>query len=146
MILSVVFSFIFVGCASMPFDFEEPSLSITDITLRNSTGLSPQFDILLHITNPNRIPLYIAGMSYDLYLEGNKVVSGVSNNFPVVEAYGEADVTVNATISLLGSINLLSDLTRRSQDNLTYEFVARLDVGSALPRININRTGDITLR
>ena len=133
------------GCASMPSDFEEPALSITNIALRNSTGLAPQFDIVLNITNPNREPLNIDGMSYEIYLEGNKVVSGVSNNFPLIEPYSEVDVNVKAKINLLGSINLLRDLTKGSQSNIDYKLIAILDIGRSYPRINIQKSGFISL-
>jgi LEA14-like dessication related protein len=139
--IGVVVAFMLAGCAGMPSDFEQPSLTISNIVLRNSTGLAPQFDIVMHITNPNRDPLEIVGMSYEIYLSDNKVVSGVSNDFPVIEPYGEADVSVIAIVNLLGSIQLLRDLTRASQDNLDYEFMAKLDIGRAHPRINIEKSG-----
>ena len=134
------------GCASIPSNFEEPLLTITSIALKNTTGLTPVFDITLHITNPNRDALNIVGMSYEVYLEDNKVVSGVSNVFPVIEAYAEADVKLNAMISLLGSINLLRDLTQTRQDALDYKFVAKMDIGRSQPRINIEKSGKIQLR
>lgn len=134
------------ACASMPTDFEEPGISISNIALRNSTGLTPQFDITLHITNPNRDPLDIAGMSYDIYLEGNKVVSGVSSQFPVIEAYSEADVSVSAMVNIIGGINLLRELSGGAGNTLDYELAARLDIGRSHPRINIKRSGLIRLR
>jgi LEA14-like dessication related protein len=137
---------ILTGCAGMPTEFEKPSMTITSIALKNSNTIAPQFDVTLHITNPNRIPLNIAGMSYDIFLAGNKVVSGVSNNFPVIQPYGEADVQLNAIVSLLGGINLLSDLMRRNRDQIDYEFNARLDVGRMVPRVTISNTGVIPFR
>ncbi|MGY8814935.1 MAG: LEA type 2 family protein [Gammaproteobacteria bacterium] len=141
-ILAILFlnALIIIGCASMPSDFEKPSLSITNIALRNTTGLAPQFDIKLLITNPNRDPLDINGMSYEIYLKGNKVVSGVSNDFPVIEPYSDIVVNVNALVSLLGSINLLRDLARGSQNNIDYKLVAKLDIGR-----NIDKSGIISL-
>jgi len=138
--------FALTGCAGMPTDFEKPSLSITSIALRNSSTVAPQFDVTLHITNPNRIPLNIVGMSYDISLAGNKVVSGVSNNFPVIEPYGEASVQLTAIVSLLGGINLLTDLMGRNRNQIDYEFSARLDVGRLSPRINVSKSGIISLR
>ncbi|MGK0298589.1 MAG: LEA14-like dessication related protein [Gammaproteobacteria bacterium] len=146
-ILAIIFliTFIIVGCAGMPSDFEEPALSVTNIALRNSTGLTPEFDIVLNITNPNREPLDIDGMSYEIYLEGNKVVSGVSNNFPLIEPYSEVDVNVKAKLNLLESINLLRDLTKGSQNNIGYKLIAKLDIGRSYPRIHIQKTGIISL-
>jgi LEA14-like dessication related protein len=133
------------ACASMPSDFQQPAFSIMNIELRNSSGLSPEFEVTLRITNPNRVALDIVGMSYDILLEGNKVVSGVSNDFPEIEPYGEDTVSVKSQISLLGSINLLRDLARRNNDLIRYEFNARLDIGSHYQIIPIAKSGNFAL-
>jgi LEA14-like dessication related protein len=143
-VINIVIALIVAGCANLPSDFEEPSVSIINIDLRNSSGLAPQFDIALRITNPNREPLDISGMSYEIYLEGNKVVSGVSNNFPVIEPYSTVDVNVSAMVSLLGSINFLRGLTTRSESNLDYELRAKIDIGRSYPHVNINKSGVIS--
>ena len=141
----VIFSLL-AGCAGMPSDFEQPSLTISNITVGESRGLVPQFEIVLHITNPNRDPLAIVGMSYEIFLEDNKVVSGVANDFPVIDPYSEADVMVNALVSLVGSINLLRNLANQSGNDIDYKFIAKLDVGRAHPRINIEKSGVISSR
>lgn len=46
------------------------------------TASPPRFEIVLHITNPNRDPLELEGISYTIHLEGNKVMSGVANDLP----------------------------------------------------------------
>ena len=134
------------ACASMPSDFEEPSLTISSIAFRNSNSIAPQFDVMMHITNPNRTALNMVGMSYTIRLAGNKVVTGVANDLPVVEPYGEADVMISAAVSLFGSIRLLNELMTRSPDEIDYAFDAKLDLGRTRPRININRLGVISLR
>jgi LEA14-like dessication related protein len=81
----------FSGCASLSTDFEEPSLQINSIRLINFDGITPQFEIDLHIVNPNRDALELKGLSYTLHLSGRQVVSGATSDLPVVAAYGEAD-------------------------------------------------------
>lgn len=145
--LSIIFVMLLLsGCATIPRDFEEPTLTVISIALRDSNALAPQFDIVMHVTNPNRVALDLVGMSYSVQLAGNKVVTGVANNLPVVEAYGEADILISAAVNLFGSIRLLNDLMIRNPDQIEYVFDARLDVGTMMPRININKTGMISLR
>jgi len=134
------------GCASMPSDFEEPVLTVSSIAFRNSNSITPRFDIQLHITNPNRDPLKLQGMSYTVNLAGNKVVTGVANDLPEVPAYGEADMQISAEVSLFGSIRLLNELMTRQTDQMEYAFEAKLDVGRMRPRIKINHSGSIALR
>jgi len=132
---------LFAGCASLSPDFEEPSLQINSVRLTNFDGITPQFEIDLHIVNPNRDALDLKGLSYTLHLAGKQVVSGATSNLPVVAAYGEADFKIDASVSLLDGLQLLSKLINEYQENITYEFIAKLDLGSFYPTIPITREG-----
>jgi LEA14-like dessication related protein len=132
---------LFGGCASLSPDFEEPSLQINSIRLINFDAMTPQFEIDLHIVNPNRDALHLKGLSYTLDLAGKKVVSGATSDLPVVAAYGEADFKIDASVSLLDGLQLLSKLMNEYQENLTYEFNAKMDLGSFYPTIPIKREG-----
>lgn len=133
--------FFVTACVTTPADFEEPSVSVTSFLPKPSASLTPQFVIVLHITNPNREPLELEGMSYTIHLDGNKVMSGVSNELPTIEPYGEADVILNANADLLGGIQLLNGLMTERKEHIEYEFIAKLDVGLFMPRIEISKTG-----
>ena len=71
LIVAVCIVFI-TACVTTPTDFEEPSVSVTSFKPKISTNISPQFEIVLHVTNPNREPLQLEGMSYTIQLEGIK--------------------------------------------------------------------------
>ena len=137
---------LFVGCATLSPDFEEPSLQINSIRLINFDGLTPQFEIDLHIVNPNRDALELKGLSYTLSLADKRIVSGATSDLPVVAAYGEADFKIDARVSLLDGLQLLSKLMNESQENLVYEFNAKLDLGSFYPTIPIKREGLLNFR
>jgi len=129
------------ACVSMPSDFETPSVSVTSFIPKSMTGISPQFEIVLHVTNPNRDPLVLKGMSYTIHLSGNKVMSGVASHLPTIEPYGEADVTLQATADLLGGFKLLTGLMNEKKQTIDYEFNAKLDVGGFMPRIAVSKKG-----
>lgn len=132
------------ACATMPSDFEQPSVSVTSFIPKSSTGLTPQFDIVLHITNPNRNPLALQGLSYSIHLDGNKVMSGVANDLPEIEPYGETDVELNATANLLGGFKLITGLMNdNNKGHIEYEFKARLDIGRFKPRIEVSKKGKL---
>lgn len=129
------------ACVTMPSDFEQPSVSVTSFAPVSSSGISPQFQIVLHITNPNRKPLVLQGLSYSIHLDGNKVMSGVANNLPEIEPYGETDIELNATANLLGGFKVISGFLNENKESIEYEFKARLDIGRFKPRIEINKNG-----
>lgn len=142
-LLQAFFILFLSACATIPDDFEEPSVSVTSFAPKTSAGITPQFEIILHITNPNREPLELEGMSYTIHLDGNKVMSGVSNDLPIIEPYGEADVTLNATANLLGGFQLITGIMNQSKEHIDYEFKARLDIGAFMPRIAVVKKGTL---
>jgi len=145
-LLTVGFLFLLLlgGCATLSPGFEEPTLQVNSIRLKHSNSLAPEFEISLRVTNPNRGDLSIDGMTYTLNLAGNKVVSGAANDLPTIPAYGEADVKIMATLSLLGGFKLLNDLMNQYQESVGYEIIVRLDVGKFYPRITIQKEGVFT--
>lgn len=140
-LILVLLSLILASCANLTPGFEEPTVDVTSIDLRDSNSLAPEFDIKLRITNPNRDALNIDGMTYTLFLAGNKVVSGVAGDLPGLPGYGEVAVTIRASLSLFGSLNLLNNLMNEYQDSIDYELVTKLDVGRFYPKITVKQQG-----
>ena len=139
--LLILVPVLLAACATLAPGFEEPGVEVTSIRLKNSGSLTPEFDITLRITNPNRDNLMIDGMSYTLYLAGNKLVSGVANDLPSIPAYGEAQMQLSASLSLFGGLSLLNDLASQNPESLDYELITRIDVGRFYPKITIKRQG-----
>lgn len=133
------------ACVSLPDVFEKPEVTVTSFTPIASDSLTPRFKIVLHVTNPNREPLGLEGMSYNIHLEGNKVMSGVANDLPTIEPYGEADVTLDARVNLLSGFNLLTGMMNQYKENIAYEFNAKLDAGTFIPTIHVNKKGELSL-
>lgn len=145
-IVYLVFLMIPVGCATLPSDFKEPGVSVVSVTPTLSDGIAPEFDIKLHVTNPNRSALAIAGLSYTIHLAGNKVVEGVASELPEIAPYGEADVKLHATADLLGGFKLLTGMLANPTDPVDFEFNAQIDIGTFYPMINVNKVGVISLQ
>jgi LEA14-like dessication related protein len=133
------------GCAAVQSDFEKPEVSVTSFRSLPSEGMAPRFLIGLHIINPNRQAISLQGISYQVRLEGRKLLNGVARDLPEVPAYGEADVSVTATADLLSGFRLLTDLLQTRRESVTYELSARLDLGSYLPYVNVVETGELNL-
>ena len=145
LIINLLFLSLLGACATLSPSFEKPSLQVNSIRLINSNGLASNFEILLRVTNPNRDDLSIDGMTYTLSLAGNEIVSGVASDLPTIPAYGEVEVKIMATLSLLGGLKLLNDLANKNQQSIDYELITRLDVGKFYPMITINKKGDFKL-
>lgn len=136
--------FLLVSCATLRPDFEQPQVTVSSFRMLPSQGLVPKFEIGLHVLNPNRIPLQLRGMSYQVELEGHRVLTGVASELPQIAAYGEGEVLVLASPDLLSSISLFTDLMNQPRERFHYNFSARLDVGGLWPKIRVEKTGQIS--
>ena len=134
------------ACTGLRPGFETPTVSVTSLRPLPGEGGGPRFEIGLHIVNPNREALKLQGLAYTVSLEGQKLITGVDNQLPVIEGYGEGDVTLVASPNLLGGIRLIADLMASPRDQFTYSLEAKLDVGAFTPPIRIRDEGQIALR
>jgi LEA14-like dessication related protein len=133
------------GCATLSSDFKQPGVSVKSVVPRVVNSITPQFDIVLQITNPNRNELSVKGITYTIHLAGNRVIQGVGSDFPVIAPYGEAEVTLQATADLIGGLGLLGRLLGDPLTPLDYEFNAQIDIGTFYPMINVNKAGVLSL-
>ena len=133
------------GCATLRPDFETPAVNVSAIRALPSEGLAPRFEIDLHIVNPNRNALHLQGIAYTLKLEGHKILTGVANDLPVIQGYGEGDVTLTASASLLSGIRFISDLIAAQKDVIAYDLEAKLDPGGLRPNIYVTEKGSLDL-
>lgn len=145
LILFTLIVLLAAGCATLRPDYETPTVIISNFRALPSEGIAPRFEIGLHIINPNRDALKLAGISYTVKLEGHKILTGVTNKVPVTEAYGESDIKLAATADLFSSISLLTDLMKTQRNNFNYVLDVKLDVGGFQPNIRVKKEGDISL-
>jgi LEA14-like dessication related protein len=135
---------VLAGCATLPSNFKQPGVSVVSITPRVLNSMTPEFDILLRVSNPNREALEISGLTYQVLLAGSKVVEGVANDLPRIEAYGEEDVTLFARADLVGTLDLLKRLLENPGVPVDYKFSAEIDIGALYPTIRVERFGSFT--
>ncbi|MGB4247644.1 MAG: LEA type 2 family protein [Pseudohongiellaceae bacterium] len=134
-----------LSCSGLQSGFEQPTVSLTSFRMVPSGTAVPRFEIGLQISNPNRTELRLQGISYQIDLEGYRVLSGVSNELPIIAAYGTGDVLLQASPDLLSSVALFSDLLNQRRDSLRFNLEANIDAGSRWRRIRVERSGDVSL-
>ena len=145
LILYTLIILLAAGCATIQSDYEAPSVIITDFRVLPSEGIAPRFEIGLRIINPNREPLEPIGISYTVKLEGHKVLTGVTNKIPVIEAYGESGIKLAATADMFSSISLLTDLMKKKRDTFNYVLNVKMDIGGLRSNVHVNKEGSISL-
>jgi hypothetical protein len=131
------------ACAYMRPGYEAPSVTVNSFRAIPSQGALPNFKIGLHVTNPNREPLSLVGISYVINLDGYDVIKGVGKDLPVIEPYGTGQFTVTAVASMLARIRLFAELLDTPKEQFAYTLKAKLDFGAFQPAIRIEDSGPI---
>ncbi len=125
--------------------FETPSVSLTNFKVLPGNELVPTFEIGLHVVNPNRVALKLQGLSYQVELEGHQILYGVANQLPVIDAYGQGDVVLQARPDLFSTLKLFSALMNQPRETFGFNFNATLDIGTFFPKIKVTKSGEISL-
>jgi len=138
-------AFILVSCLPLLSEFQTPEVSVSSFQVVPGNNVVPTFEIGLHVINPNRVALKLQGLSYNVELEGHRILSGVSNQLPEIGAYGEGDVVLLAKPDLFSTISLFTDLMNQPRDKFIFKLDAVLDVGGLIPNIHVSKKGEIAL-
>ena len=143
-LLAVVLAML-VGCASFPSDLDPPKVSLESFRSLPAVSGLPRFEMQLRVINPNKQPLDIAGISYSIELLEKEVMTGVANDIPPIEGYGEGVVTLEAGLQLLEILRLMTGLGASQSDPLVYRFSAKIDFNGFMPTQRIEERGEIKL-
>ena len=132
------------SCQSLSPSFEQPTATITAIQMRSSDPLSPVFALSLRIVNPNNFALPISGVSYVIALNDIDVISGVTNNIPKINAYGDVIVPIDVRLDMLQAARLFLSIPKNGEmQNIAFRLKAKLDLNGLWPSVNIVEEGVI---
>lgn len=134
------------GCAGMQSQYDPPSVSLTSFRFIPGDSIVPKFEVGLRIINPNRDALELEGLFYNITIENNKIISGVANDLPIIEGYGDEDVLLEAMVDVVGGAKLLQSLVNSQKSSIDYGFNAKLDLGSFQPPLRISEKGEFSMR
>lgn len=143
LILTLCFGAV-VGCAGLP-TLESPSVSVQTVRMLSSDALSPEFEVVLSVDNPNPIPLNISTITYDIRVEGESIVNGITDQISSIERYGNGQITISASPDLLTGARVIAQMLRSNRSALNYDLEAQLDIGRFLPAIKLTDSGQLDL-
>ena len=138
--------FILYGCSTLRADFEKPTVKVTGLRFLPSEGLDQRIGVDLAIANPNAEDLSLRGISYTIGIENYSVLSGVSDQVPVLKAYQETPVSLVVSANVLQFVRLIQHLSQAGvKDQVNYTFAAKLDFSALLPATRVTESGSIPL-
>lgn len=133
------------GCPTLIPEVDLPKISLESFRPLPSESAVPRFEIKLRIVNPNRQSFDIAGISYGVEIQGKELISGVTNEVPVLAAYFEEVVTLDAGLQGFQLVRLLAGAGKVAGDSLDYRFTAKVDFNGFVPTQWVEETGSFTL-
>ncbi len=96
------------GCAQLTVPEQRPEVHLVDVIPLTSPGLAPRFLVRLQVVNRSRRALNVSGLTYDLALNGARVMSGVTAEAVSVAPFGRSLVDVDASVNLIGSLRTVT--------------------------------------
>ena len=145
-LLPLLCALLITGCATLTTEMDPPVISLESFRTLPAQELGPRFEIVLRVQNPNKQELDIAGIAYTIELLDRELISGVTNDVPLIAGYSEETVTLEVGINLIEMLRLLGSLGRTGSDALDYRFAAKIDFNGFLPTQRVEETGKITLQ
>lgn len=144
-LLVLVLALMLSACATLSPDYEQPTVTLSSFRALPSEGMAPAFEIGLRVINPNPAPLELAGVVYTIAVEGHELVKGVGKDFPAIEGYSQADLLLTGSANLLAGIRFLGDMMHKTDQELRYDFEAKLDLQGLYPSIRVRESGSFDL-
>jgi LEA14-like dessication related protein len=134
------------GCAALQPKLEQPKVKVAALKLLPAQGFTQPIEVELLISNPNARDLTLRGISYTIGIENYDLLSGVTNDLPVLKAYEETPVNIVVTANVLQLVRLLEHFGRKGiQNEVAYNFKAKLDFSAWLPALKVEEKGSIPL-
>ena len=120
---------------------KKPEVSLSDIKPAGKSTLFEQnFDVALRVSNPNAFALSGRGMNFTLFVNGDKLADGASNQAFEVPANGSAVVTLRMRTSLADWLRQAGSLLT-SGGGVDYRLQGRINDVNGLADLPIDRSG-----
>jgi len=133
------------GCAGMGYREGDVKVTLTSLSILDSTLMEQRYLVRLRLQNRTRNPLEIEGMSFDVALNGKDFASGVSNRQIRVPAFDESILEVEVSSSLFGIIRQLQALQHNQHRSFDYELSGRAYLSGGMFSLPFKESGVIDL-
>ena len=128
-VFGILCSLSMISCVGLP-NQDPLTINVAGIEPLPSEGLEMRLDVSIRITNPNDAAVEYSGAALDLYLNGRRLASGVSDITGTLPRYGEVILSVPVTISAFDvARQLIGFMTRENTNEFDYRVRGKLEGG-----------------
>ncbi len=135
------------ACAGLNPSLKDPDVKLVGLRLLPTQGiLQRELAVDLSILNPNRQDLSVRGINYSVGIENIKLLSGATDQVPVLRGMQETPVTLIVSADLISLMRLLEHFSHKGVgDKVNYNFSAVIDFSAWLPSMHVDKKGVIPL-
>ena len=121
----------------------EPKVQVRDLEITDATLGGIDAIVTLDIDNPNDVRLSARGLSYELFVSGNQLVTGQDDQSISVPAFGSETIELPVRLSYFGLIETLPEVLRTGRADYTVKGNIKTSIfNHAIP---FNKKGDFKL-
>ena len=143
-VIAAVICALLTSCAALSGLSHKPEVTLIGLNLVQLGVFEQRFALKLRIQNPNDVELRITGLAFDVEVNEQPFVKGLSDKAVTVPRFGEAVLEVMASGTLAKALNQLRELQKGGRERIDYRVVGRLSV-SGIGSVPFERSGDLPL-
>lgn len=132
------------GCNPLA-KFQQPQVQLSNLVVLERQGFEQLFLIKLKVTNPNKMALPIAGLQYQVRLNGFDVFTGNAGDLPHINAYSDTYIDIPVRANLISAGAVLASLLVSDHPTINYQLNATFDLTGVLPDFRVNEKGLVNL-
>ncbi|HCO59924.1 MAG TPA: hypothetical protein DIT58_06990 [Porticoccaceae bacterium] len=138
---------VLTGCATLSNNLQPPLVTVTGLEPLPGQGLAPKLRVQLELQNRNNEALQLAGLDFDLAIDGRRFASGVSNRELRLPPLGTAETEVEITLNGFNVARQLFQWLQQPPDDLNYAISGHLHLTRGIRRkLAFNREGSVPLQ
>lgn len=132
------------GCNPLA-KFQQPQVQLSNLVVLERQGFEQLFLLKLKVTNPNKMALPIAGLQYQVRLNGFDVFTGNAGDLPHIKAYSDTYIDIPVSANLISAGAVLASLLVSDHPTINYQLNATFDLTGVLPDFRVNEKGLVNL-
>jgi hypothetical protein len=140
-LISLAAALLASGCASLGLGASPIEVQLVALTPLPSTGFENRLRVDLRLRNPNDRAYRIDGLRFVLDVNGQRLLSGMSDAEATLPRLGEVVVPVTTSTSLLDLLNQILAFGRRQQPGFTYELRGKIFLAGRWGSLSFSRHG-----
>lgn len=134
-----------VGCAALPQKPEAPRVNITAIELVEAGILEQHYKVKLRVQNPNDFDFVIKGIQFEIKLNGQSFVTGVSGDTVNVPRFSSAVLNLEAVSTLANLARQLQEMAESKTPAASYGITGKVHLAQPAISLPFHEEGEIKL-